>query len=195
MGGLFTQEDPIGLAGGMNLYGFANGDPINFSDPFGLKAGPCDGLRGTAECRLMGQLRGAVDAAIGLVKNTVGRLRAGAEANIGNNSFGADCSGLRGCALPMGINLNPDVSAELSLALELEAPADGSVVMTGSISLPRGALGVPGLSPGIFLEMACTVEECRTTGVGLSGSLGLPVPGSAADLNVEVADLSRRGGR
>jgi RHS repeat-associated protein len=34
--GQFTQEDPIGLAGGLNLYGFAGGDPINFSDPFGL---------------------------------------------------------------------------------------------------------------------------------------------------------------
>ena len=32
----FTQEDPIGLAGGLNLYGFASGDPVNFSDPFGL---------------------------------------------------------------------------------------------------------------------------------------------------------------
>jgi RHS repeat-associated protein len=32
----FTQEDPIGLAGGLNLYGYANGDPVNFSDPFGL---------------------------------------------------------------------------------------------------------------------------------------------------------------
>jgi RHS repeat-associated protein len=36
--GTFTQEDPIGLAGGLNLYGYANGDPINFSDPFGLSA-------------------------------------------------------------------------------------------------------------------------------------------------------------
>ncbi|HJS42571.1 MAG TPA: RHS repeat-associated core domain-containing protein, partial [Gemmatimonadales bacterium] len=36
--GRFTQEDPIGLAGGLNLYGFANGDPVNFSDPFGLTA-------------------------------------------------------------------------------------------------------------------------------------------------------------
>jgi RHS repeat-associated protein len=35
--GRFTQEDPIGLAGGLNLYGFADGDPVNFSDPFGLK--------------------------------------------------------------------------------------------------------------------------------------------------------------
>jgi RHS repeat-associated protein len=35
--GRFTQEDPIGLAGGLNLYGFAAGDPINYSDPFGLR--------------------------------------------------------------------------------------------------------------------------------------------------------------
>jgi RHS repeat-associated protein len=34
--GQFTQQDPIGLAGGLNLYGFAAGDPVNFSDPFGL---------------------------------------------------------------------------------------------------------------------------------------------------------------
>ena len=34
--GRFIQEDPIGLAGGLNLYGYANGDPVNFSDPFGL---------------------------------------------------------------------------------------------------------------------------------------------------------------
>jgi RHS repeat-associated protein len=34
--GQFTQEDPIGLAGGANLYGFAGGDPVNFADPFGL---------------------------------------------------------------------------------------------------------------------------------------------------------------
>ena len=32
----FTQEAPIGLSGGLNLYGYANGDPVNFSDPFGL---------------------------------------------------------------------------------------------------------------------------------------------------------------
>ena len=34
--GRFTQEDPIGLAGGLNLYGFGGGDAVNFSDPFGL---------------------------------------------------------------------------------------------------------------------------------------------------------------
>ena len=34
--GRFTQEDPLELGGGLNLYGFANSDPINFSDPIGL---------------------------------------------------------------------------------------------------------------------------------------------------------------
>ena len=34
--GRFTQEDPVGLAGGLNAYGFAQGDPVNYSDPYGL---------------------------------------------------------------------------------------------------------------------------------------------------------------
>ena len=34
--GRFTQEDPLGLAGGLNAYGFADGDPVTYSDPFGL---------------------------------------------------------------------------------------------------------------------------------------------------------------
>jgi len=34
--GRFIQADPIGLAGGLNAYGFGGGDPVNFEDPFGL---------------------------------------------------------------------------------------------------------------------------------------------------------------
>ena len=32
----FISEDPIGLAGGINVYAFASGDPLNRSDPTGL---------------------------------------------------------------------------------------------------------------------------------------------------------------
>ena len=38
--GRFTQEDPLGLGGGLNAYGFAGGDPVNYTDPFGLYIEP-----------------------------------------------------------------------------------------------------------------------------------------------------------
>jgi RHS repeat-associated protein len=45
--GQFTQPDPIGIAGGLNSYGFAAGDPVTYSDPYGLEV--C--YNGTAQDR------------------------------------------------------------------------------------------------------------------------------------------------
>jgi RHS repeat-associated protein len=47
--GRFTQEDPIGLAGGVNLYGYASADPVTYSDPYGL----CTKADGWKDCDKM----------------------------------------------------------------------------------------------------------------------------------------------
>jgi RHS repeat-associated protein len=50
--GRFMQTDPIGLGGGMNVYGYVGGDPVHSSDPLGLRVEETDilvtGRRGRA---------------------------------------------------------------------------------------------------------------------------------------------------
>jgi len=48
--GRFINEDPIDIAGGANLYQFTGNNPVNFSDPFGLK--PCPGRLDKMQKRL-----------------------------------------------------------------------------------------------------------------------------------------------
>jgi RHS repeat-associated protein len=37
----FISEDPIGFSGGMNFYAYAENDPVNGTDPYGLKTFVC----------------------------------------------------------------------------------------------------------------------------------------------------------
>ena len=78
--GQFTQADPIGIAGGMNVFGFANGDPVNFSDPFGLCT-PWPDCWFQAAASWGAQRGGALGSAV---------LNTAAAANAGSEAFGVN---------------------------------------------------------------------------------------------------------
>ncbi len=89
--GRFTQEDPIGIAGGLNVYGYAAGDPVSYSDPYGLCAqSASDTIPEIGFCRAPIPQGGVEDVSleIGLNFMPIGRLAAGARPLLGRLAGG-----------------------------------------------------------------------------------------------------------
>lgn len=82
--GQFTQPDPIGLAGGLNQYGYASGDPIGGSDPFGLKV--CFSGSAQQQEALIGAVKDATGASF-LVDATTGCV---VEGSVSGGAYGND---------------------------------------------------------------------------------------------------------
>jgi len=56
----FTAKDPLGLAGGVNSFGYAKGNPLRWIDPFGLFAGDYEGPAWTVPNQPVAPRDGAV---------------------------------------------------------------------------------------------------------------------------------------
>ncbi|MBI4502416.1 MAG: RHS repeat-associated core domain-containing protein [Gemmatimonadetes bacterium] len=70
--GRFLTEDPIGIAGGVNLYQYAGNNPATYTDPFGLQ--PCRGIRDPNLClgMLLAPAQGPLEIAGTLVTLPLG---------------------------------------------------------------------------------------------------------------------------
>ena len=81
--GQWTQEDPIGLAGGLNLYQYAGGNPVANTDPFGLF--PCPELCGGGAGVLAGggSVLGGIGAFVTLPEIAAGAVVIGTAAALG----------------------------------------------------------------------------------------------------------------
>ena len=95
--GRFTQEDPIGVAGGLNSYGFAAGDPVNYSDPLGLD--PCQASSAWTEC--LAQAAADWGAQQGGTLGAVA-LNVAAAANVALEASGINAAASAGDALGSG---------------------------------------------------------------------------------------------
>ena len=122
--GQSTQQDPIGIAGGANVYGFADGDPVNYSDPFGL----CPVVETGIPCAVV---FGAGGAAIGGVAGAVAGATGGTMVAPGVGTVGGAVAGA-GAGAELGLMVGAAVGTAVDVAYSIDWGKLGRKILTGA---------------------------------------------------------------
>lgn len=189
--GRFTQEDPIGLAGGLNAYAFADGDPVSYDDPYGLCTPMPQCMNG------LGSLRSELaDAAAG-ARQWLSNARAKAASLPGrtrlyirsgaahlNSQFEVDGRGRTAIRASEGVSNNA-ATAQLGVSVDVNRTPENAVgtVRVSGRAVDLGVVRVSGTTTvavsadgsrtplTVGVEIGRSVRWPGTPGGRLSGSL------------------------
>ncbi len=175
------QQDPIGIAGGANVYGFAGGDPVNYSDPFGLSCEP------KPQCLQGGTLKisvtaiaglfTAVGVEVGVAVDTEGRLAL----------FGSLLQGV-GMGAAAGVGVTAQTGSTHALAGGNRSgnfESDQPTTVTAAVGSVQGAITMPAVNGGN--SGAGVTGTSRKLGVGA----GLFVTQSTTAATAPTAPIRR----
>lgn len=179
--GQFTQEDPIGIAGGLNLYGYAGGDPINFSDAFGLsKCDDIEDAEAPAKCEeekgSEESVTACVSEAASLAFNVV--LDGSTYLGIGLG-VRAGTSAVRGGFTVLGSYLGATAATRAAAPATMSLFSAGRVRGAAAVGMAEMSAGATGIV-GMFDARATEVGIVE--GVALSGNVGGAIREAALDM-------------
>jgi RHS repeat-associated protein len=142
----FLSQDPIGLGGGANLYGYALGNPLSYIDPLGLCGEKTEsfGLLGGHVAAVIGVL-----ADISLVWDTKGNV-------------GIKLTGGIGTGVDVGVNLGKGVVNTITQTLTGKGNSFGQTEGTIYDQIGFGSEGHVGVLVGFSFDPSGTTDKVIT---------------------------------
>jgi RHS repeat-associated protein len=212
--GRFLQPDPIGYAGGNNLYAYVNNNPLNRLDPFGLEAQYSLGVGGTLAI-LFGGVGGSFSVGISVpdkLSNLGGyqvfaALQGNAMGGVGLYGGAGVTGGISGSQGPLqaglsgskGLYIEGDIGSGLSAGASVQGNSGGGSIgfsPAPHIGLGYGAwFGAGGFASGtvatptfgqIYNGLNSLIcPSCSSTNAGVGNPS--PTTSGAAGLGTDVA--------